>query len=362
MNYVHKISLMIHTASCDNFLESQGIPSYYEALLKNLSRQSLREFELVYVDTFYDDNKARFDGLISGLNFNVKHIPIHKEHRYWFDKGYCYISAAKNTGILHSDGELLVTCDDSEFFPDTFLQRYWNHYKTGHYMLGMHKRLKNIQTENGIPVFPIRGEIYINDHRFNQLYVNDSPTKKINQVYHHTHGGWAFAGTSFSLLDALELNGFNERMDGCKSLEDCDFGNRLQMLGRKFVQDKGGIFYILDHPSYSDMQPINWEVGKDGQANPLPAPARRKKIDNLIAIENFGMCCCSLEMKETRANSVPLTERHLDIIRRETIRYRKFDPLSSENSEKFAIWKGVPTFDLRKQREELRKSNDWRWG
>ena len=59
MNYVHRMSLMIHTASCDNFLEAQGIPSYYEALLRNLSRQTLREFELVYVDTFYEENKEK---------------------------------------------------------------------------------------------------------------------------------------------------------------------------------------------------------------------------------------------------------------------------------------------------------------
>ena len=76
MHYVHRMTLMIHTASCDNFLESQGIPSYYEALLRNLSRQSLREFELVYVDSFYEENREKFDRLLSGLNFIAKHVPI----------------------------------------------------------------------------------------------------------------------------------------------------------------------------------------------------------------------------------------------------------------------------------------------
>lgn len=361
MHYVHRMTLMIHTASCDNFLESQGIPSYYEALLRNLSRQSLREFELVYVDSFYEENREKFDRLLSGLNFIAKHVPIHKDHRYWFDKGYCYIAAAKNTGILHADGELLVTCDDGEFFPDDFLQRCWSHYKSGHYMLGMHNRLKSIKTENGIPVFPIQGEIYINDNRFNQLYINASPSSKSNNIFQHNNGSWAYAGTSFSLLDALELNGFNERMDGCKSLDDCDFGNRLQILGRKFVQDKKGIFYILDHPSYADMTPANWEVGLDGQSNQLPPPTRRKKIDNLIAVENYGTLRCSVELKEIKANVKPLTDNHLNIIQRETIHYRKFDPLAPENAEKFSIWKGVPTFDLVKQRQELRTSKEWRW-
>ena len=65
------------------------------------------------------------------------------------------------------------------------------------------------------------------------------------------NGTWTYAGTSFSLEDALIMNGFNEKMDGCKSLEDCEFGSRLQMLERSFVSDKEGIVYIVDHPSYS---------------------------------------------------------------------------------------------------------------
>lgn len=115
MHYVHKISLMIHTASHDAFLNNQGIKSYFTSLLKNLSRQTLKEFELIYIDTFYDNNKDFFNSLNSGLPFILKHVPIHEKHRYWYDKGYVYISAAKNTGLLYADGELVITCDDAEF-------------------------------------------------------------------------------------------------------------------------------------------------------------------------------------------------------------------------------------------------------
>jgi hypothetical protein len=69
---------------------------------------------------FDEDNKEKFDSLLPGLKFIVKHVPVHKDHRYWYDKGYTYISAAKNTGILHADGEVCVTCDDAEFFPSHF--------------------------------------------------------------------------------------------------------------------------------------------------------------------------------------------------------------------------------------------------
>ena len=355
MHFVHKVSLMIHTASCDNFLENQGIQSYFHNLLKNLSRQTLKEFEFIYVDTFYDDNKDKFDRLLPGLPFIVKHVPVHKNHRYWYDKGHTYISAAKNTGIMHADGELCITCDDAEFFPDDILERYWNHYKSGHYMLGMHNRLKNIKTENGFVCFPIQGEIYINDHRFLQL---KQDTQK------HAFGSWAFAGTSFSLEDALVLNGFNERMDGCKSLEDCDFGNRLTLLGRKFVLDRQGIFYILDHQCYTNqVVPVDLQPKLDDQQNEVPKTnINRKHIESLVAIENYGMYMCSAELKEPVANKNPLTPKHMEIIKRETLKYRKFDPFSSVNSEKLNTWLNVPIFDLQQERMELRKSPEWRWG
>ncbi len=345
---------MIHTASCDEFLEPQGIKSYFHSLIKNLNKQVLKEIELVFVDTFHEPNRNKFEKIIKEeAQFCVKHVPIHKEHRYWYDKGYTYISAAKNTGIIYADGELCVTCDDAEFFPDDFLERYWNHYKEGHYMLGMHNRLKNIVTENGFPVFPIQGEIYVNDHRINAFE---------GHTYVHTNGSWAFAGTSFALQDGLQLNGFNERMDGCKSLEDCEFGLRLRKLGRKFIQDKSGIFYIVDHQSYGNMQPTNWEFGEDGQKNEIKMQMPiKKKIDNLIAIENYGIHQCTHILNELVANKNPLTNEHWEIIKRETLKYRNFDPLAEENKEKLQIWKGVPTFDLISQREILRKSSDWRW-
>jgi len=194
MPHVHKMTIMIHTASDDRFLGNQGVSSYFAALLQNLKRQTLKQFELVYIDTFYEENRQEFSKLMRGIGFVCKHVPIHQKHRYWFDRGNTYISAAKNTGILYADGELVVTCDDAEFFPDTLLETYWKHYKSGRYMLAMHKRLKNLDTADGMPVFPIHGEEYVNDHR---LQVMKGP------LLEHNNGSWGFAGTSFSLDDAL---------------------------------------------------------------------------------------------------------------------------------------------------------------
>lgn len=354
MNYVHRVSLIIHTASCDSFLENQGINSYFLSVVENLKRQTLKEFEFIYVDTFYEENKEKFGSVIPYLPFIVKHVPLHENHRYWFDKGYVYISAAKNTGIIYADGELLISCDDAEFFPDDLLQRYWNHYKSGSTMIALHKRMKNINTKNGTIDFPINGEIYINDHRLKNLQ---------KDIHHHKVGSWTFAGTSFALKDALVLNGYNEKMDGCKSLEDCDFGDRLIQLGINFVLDKNGFLYILDHSCYTTYkEKTNWEVGTDCQKQEFVDSSKtRRKIDNFIAIENYGMLLCGRELYEIRANSNPITDKHLEIIRRETLKYRNFDILDSSHRDKLDVWLGTPNFDLTQERDQLRKSKEWRW-
>ncbi|RDJ35494.1 MAG: glycosyltransferase family 2 protein [Crenarchaeota archaeon] len=344
-----KISLMIHTASFDDFLKNQGINSYFESLIDNLERQTFKDFEFIYIDTFYEDNKDRFASYPS--SFCVKHVPVHPNHRYWYDLGYVYISAAKNTGILYADGELLVTCDDAEFFPDNLLEKYWKYYEIGHLLHAHHKRMTRINTHDGKLTFPIEGDIYVNDHRFNHV--------KNGGYYPHKHGTWLFAGTSFPLAEALLLNGFNERMDGCKSLEDCEFGTRLALTGLKFLLDHDGYIYILDHQSYGNETAT---FGPDGPAtSPKPHETKKKDIKNLIAIENHGFCCCANELREIKANAKPLTEKHWEIIQRETLKYRNFDPLAPENKENLDIWTKTPTFDLKKERKALRNSPDWKW-
>jgi hypothetical protein len=349
-----KISVMIHTASHDSFLSNKGISSYFEDVVENLSNQSFKDFEFIYIDTWFEENKSHFEEFVKRFPFTVKHVPVHHQHRYWFDRGNTYISAAKNTGILYADGELCITFDDSEFFPSNLLELYWKHYLNGFYMLGIHNRLKEVKTLNGKLIYPISGEIYISDHRINEIK---------DQTLVHSHGVWAFAGTSFSIKDAISINGFNERMDGCKSLEDCDFGNRLKLLGRNFILDKNGIFFILDHQSYTDNEvQINWDKGADGQQyNVEKTQIKKKHIESFVAIENYGMYMCGVELNEIVANKSKINESHIRIIKRETLKYRGFDPWAPENMDKTNIWNNVPTFDLEAQRIELRNSNLWKW-
>lgn len=319
------ITVTVRTASRDGFLQGQGVRSAFRALLQCLEAQSFQSFELVYVDTYHEENREEFAAIKT--SFRVKHVPIHPNHRYWYDQGWAYMAAATNTAIIHADGELIVSLDDAEFFDDGLLELYWRYYKQGQFMHACHRRFRSMRTHDGNLLLPPDGDMYINDGRQKQV-----PGRR--QAHHR--GSWLYAGKSFSLADALKLNGFDERCDGNCTLEDSEFGARLAMLGRTFMLDKEGWVGILEHDTYVD------------------APGGKQISRNFVAVENFGIIRAAIETKRLVANKAPFTIAELAIINRETQKYRKFDIHDPENAERLAIWRAVPYFDLTEERKALR--------
>lgn len=331
-----QLTLTVRCASRDNFLATQGVPSFFAGLLHCLRQQTFRNFEFVFVDAYYAENREAFAKLKA--DFVVKHVDMHPGHRYWYDKGWAAMAGATNTAILYADGELIVSLDDAEFFNADLLERYWRAYQDGACLHACHRRLRTFATQDGLPVVPLSGDLYINDSRMARLAKHGT-----NGVLKHSHGQWLYAGKSFSLADALKLNGFNERCDGNCSLEDCEFGVRLELLGRKFTFDQDGCVFIVDHPTY-----MHDDTGK-------------KLSREFVAIENYGFVCCVRELFDYVANKPTLTDRHMAIINRETKKFRSFDIYCDENKERLAIWQAMPTFDLVEERAALRNSPEWVW-
>lgn len=382
-----KISVMIHTASYDTFISNMGIESYFSSFLENLAIQTFKDFEFIYVDSWFDENRKNFEDKIKEYDFTIKHVPVHEGHRYWYDMGHTYISAAKNTGILYADGELCITFDDSEFIPKDLLQSYWDYYQEGYLLLPLHKRVLKIFTLDPLVYIESREKSDM-DSRGSFIREDPDPTGNPGTVYEkdtlfHNGGGWAYAGTPFPLEDAIYLNGFNEKMDGCKSLEDVEFAMRLALIHvngklsstemsdltvdqisdlvlnlqgakKRFVLDKNRFLLILKHQCYNgSMEPYFHDKAID-----FP----KREITDFIAVENYGLCMAvTQQMYDVIANKNPISDYHLRIIQEHTLEYRKFDPLAFDNRENLEIWLNTPTFDLKQERKKLRKSADWRW-
>lgn len=345
-----KISVMMHSASRDNLFERHGIQSALETYINVLNHQTFspRDFEFVFVDYHWPDNYHIVQN--TPHVFPIKYVPCVRD--YWKNRGIIGISAGKNSVICFSEGELLISLDDGEIFHDNLLDVYWNNYKRGFYAHALHKRFLKLESIGGKLKFPYTGEYAVYDHRWTQVNKDiidserqqedrDSRLPKQKRIFtlgtqfqkkHHRNGGWLFAGTSYSLQDALELNGFNERMDGCKSLEDCEFGARLQSLGRKFVLDKDCFIYIVDHSAtYID------------------------QLKSLITKENFGFIAANRQTKETKANHRALTSEELKIIDEQTMKYRHFN-VDWEHPD-VQEWVNYQPFSLAEERE--RHLADW---
>ena len=325
------ISVLIHTASHDDFLSPSGVESYFESVVLNLAHQTFNEIELVYVDSSYKENQGKFQDIASNASFQIKHVPIHNSHKYWFDRGKYYISAAKNTGIIYADGELCVTFDDAEFFPSGLLEKYWRNYRDKNtLLLALHKRVSSVSNHGGRAMFPIKAV----EKRLDV----DPRWKLLKNKKYSPSGDLAFAGTCFPLEAAVSINGFNEKMDGQKSLEDCEFGMRLEKMGYRFAFDKNAFVFILDHAPYS----------------------RRKPIGGHEAIENFSFIEMIKKGKcDLVANKLNLSEEQMVIVREQTKKFKGFYP--DAIPENLSVWEKTPFFDLRSEREALRKSPGWQW-
>jgi hypothetical protein len=123
-------------------------------------------------------------------------------------------------------------------------------------------------------------------------------------------------------------------------IKDCKVYNCWTLV----VDQPDGCVFIVDHPSYVDDQ--------DGGI---------KLSRNFCAVETYGIVRCAIELNELVANKHPIEQRHLDIIDRETRKYRGFSIFDDANAERLAIWKNTPTFDLVEQRRGIRSSQLWRW-
>jgi len=270
------ISVITPTAREDYSILGQPHLHYLDSTMKSLAKQTFKDFEFVLVDAMHDSRDYDF----SGLQFPIKHVPVHPNHRFWLDRKRWSVCASLNTGIIHSEGELIVRIDDCSEFDSGYLERCWKKYLEGFYLLGMHIRYhagkparvnkeyleEGYESKYSETFEPVdRKEFLI------QLYGEEGLVRDSRFPRVEAKGGQMMAFrnemygySSFSLEAALKINGFDENFDGDKSIEDQDFGNRLWMAGysNKFLLDVNHTVIEHEHKSIPekvithDLKPI----------------------------------------------------------------------------------------------------------
>jgi glycosyltransferase involved in cell wall biosynthesis len=197
---------------------------WLENTFRCLGRQTLPkdEWELIMIDDIPEDRSEYVMELARKEDINVKWMRSKPNH--W--KSNRLLGNARNTGFIHSDGELVVFLDDYTWVPETFLEEHWKIYKeTNMAVIGRVKAIKyQDKIESG-------GDITVigDDQRY-KLFFSQGTGKRGNAGY-----AWFYTfNTSAPLKKIISINGYDEEFD-CTGEEDIDLGERLSRLGMQFT-------------------------------------------------------------------------------------------------------------------------------
>jgi glycosyltransferase involved in cell wall biosynthesis len=357
------ISVILPTARENDSIIGLPNVNIFQSTIESLKLQSFKDFELIVIDGLYHLRVGLFEGEPfdrKKLEFGIKHIPVeHNQkynHRFWLDNRRWAVAATLNTGLIHAEGELVVRIDDACQFDSLYLSRIWSEYKVNKlWLCGMHIRylegkpaiLDEKYRKIGYEMNVSGGwDTVRRDEILKKLYgegglVRDSRYQKVVDV-----GGrmiapsdWSYGYSCFELEAALRVNGFCELMDGDKSLEDVDFGNRLSMAGYsgKFLLDVN--HQVIEHEHLGISSRII-----DSGVKPIKC--------------NYSLYLLNNNKKRWRVNSSVLDSKELKFVRNESLK----SPCSPGGvggyydedckGRLFDIWsKNQPQFDLREERK-----------
>lgn len=344
------ISVILCTARDDYSIIGLPTTHILQTTLKSLSKQTFKSWELIIVDSLYERRRNMFKEF--NFDFAVKHIPVHPNHRFWLDRKRWNVAGALNSGIIASDGELLVRIDDaSEFSPD-FLQRFWTGYEQGFFPLAMHTRYRDGKQAYYTEEYRQQGYEFQREKPdrqqvLQQFYGKGQPIRDTRWPVVEQKGGrmigppqWFYGYSSLSLEAALKVNGFNELFDHDKGQEDQECGLRLSMAGYRDM-------FLLD---------VNhWVIEHEH----LPIPEDVIQGGVKVAKCNYGLYLFNERKEQWRANTKPLSLDDCMWIRDRCplcVNYQRClgEELAGkfyEDGEEFLLWLShQPVFDLREER------------
>ena len=172
----------------------------YDLLADSLRAQTLPrdDFEVVIVDKFNPPPRRELGFLGDRVRFyRPRPTP-------WTERGFFAAAAARNTGLIHARGDVVLALDDGwELGPRT-LERVAHHAAAGRYV---------------VPQLRDRGG---GVQRFRAPGMSDDLPGGI---------------LAFPLAAAVGINGVCERYDGCAGYEDVDFSRRLSAVGVEWARD-----------------------------------------------------------------------------------------------------------------------------
>lgn len=278
-----KISIIYITARVNYPISSLPGVHQFTLFLDSLKKQTFKNFEVIISDAWYDErNKQNKQGIydFSLYPFVIKYVNPY-EISWAKKKGLLCISDNYNMGVIYSDGELLLWFNDCcELVNNNTLQLLWDEYQKGYFasvLVKYYKNNKQWYRENGTSVVDSRWEYLekekerlekeikrLKDPNEKEIKIELSENGETVEIELNREekdniikdleikvGKYYFPGSQYygyassSLEATLIANGYDANFDGQKSLNDVEFGVRLERLGYKFVCNEN--LWLVEH-------------------------------------------------------------------------------------------------------------------
>lgn len=231
-----KISVIIPTIRSEKMVNFQ-LPSFAKQTFPK------EEFEIIIIDDCPIDRKDQIENFGRTNSLNIKWTRSKKPNY----RSNANIGCARNTGLIHAQGELVVFIDDFSVVRHQYLENVWSVY-------GQNRSFSHIA-----PVISVEYQNNPPDN-INDLKIihgdERSSKRKNTRLGHHLRecsSGWFYtSNASAPLRDIIKVNGFWEIADLTRE-EDVLMGIALERIGRKFcfVDNTAISVYHMSHDSYS---------------------------------------------------------------------------------------------------------------
>jgi len=209
--------------------------TFLEATAESLKAQTFppEDFEWIIVDVWAEKRRKMLKA--DRYSFTIKHVKEKPSLWHGLTEPPGWESEvkppfptpcnARNTGILLAEGELLVYADDTVLLMPRFLEVAWSWYRRGYALKGYrHKFTEDMRI----------------DREFGDLWKDPGRVKSHSLLHIWGHI------LAVPLEWELEVNGWEEFLDGCIGAEDIEHGARLRRtFGDRCVLDQRALVYEL---------------------------------------------------------------------------------------------------------------------
>lgn len=224
----------------------------FEYALLSLKEQTFKDFEFLIVDGHYRERKNEVLELIKRMNVSFPVLYLPDKPSRW--KGLRpQISNARNTALIFADSnsKYIVNVDDCTRMPRDWIEKHLRYLEQGFIVAGSWKGFE----------FKIEDQTEIEG-----CYGPESRTKLIKEPQ-IVGAGWFYGqNVSYSLEQVLDVNGFDEILDGEVGQEDINLAIRLERKGIRTMYDPTNMteVYMRTHSCENMIIPVNLKL-KDGK-------------------------------------------------------------------------------------------------